>query len=225
MDLRNLKADEIQEILAAHLRWLRGESGVARANLSDADLSDANLSGANLSGANLSGANLRGANLRYANLRRANLSGADLSDVDLSHANLSGADLRGEQIAAIPFAHCPEEGAFVAFKRVLDSRVGADLVTLKLEIPADAQRTSSLVGRKCRASHVRVLEALGAPEGATEFRSMCCGDHPPLLYRVGEVVTAGKYDPNPRVECSGGVHFFITRREADDFMGARVVHH
>ena len=32
---------------------------------------------------------------------------------------------------------------------------------LKLEIPADAQRTSSLVGRKCRASAAVVLEAFG----------------------------------------------------------------
>lgn len=56
--------EKINEILAAHKKWLKGESDGTRANLS---------------GAHLSGADLRSANLSYANLSRANLSGADLS--------------------------------------------------------------------------------------------------------------------------------------------------
>ena len=74
---------DIQNILALHLLYLKGESGGHRANLSGANLYRANLSGANLSGANLSGADLSGANLFGANLSRA----------DLSRANLSGANL------------------------------------------------------------------------------------------------------------------------------------
>ena len=98
----------IKEILDKHKKWLNGEAGGERANLSEADLSRANLSGADLRGANLSeadlsgadlswadlsGADLRGANLSRANLRGANLSRADLSGADLSRANLSEADL------------------------------------------------------------------------------------------------------------------------------------
>ena len=59
---------QLQAILTAHVKWLRGEAGGSRADLSDADLSDANLSDANLSRADLRGADLRGANLRGANL-------------------------------------------------------------------------------------------------------------------------------------------------------------
>ena len=44
---------ELLEILERHRKWLAGEAGVQRADLSDADLCGANLSGANLSGANL----------------------------------------------------------------------------------------------------------------------------------------------------------------------------
>ena len=86
--------EKLNEILAAHMKWLNNELGGGRADLSGADLR-----GANLRCANLSGANLRGANLRCANLSGANLSGADLSCADLSRANLSGADLRGANLS------------------------------------------------------------------------------------------------------------------------------
>ena len=86
--------EELQEILKKHKKWLAGEDGGVRADLSGADLFGANLSGADLSGADLFGANLRDANLRGADLRRANLSGADLRRANLRGADLRGADLR-----------------------------------------------------------------------------------------------------------------------------------
>lgn len=43
--------DALKKILEAHKKWLNGEEGGERANLSDADLSYADLSCANLSGA------------------------------------------------------------------------------------------------------------------------------------------------------------------------------
>ncbi len=63
--------ERIKEILDAHAKWLRGEDGGRRADLSRADLSDADLSGANLREANLRGANLSGTYLREANLNDA----------------------------------------------------------------------------------------------------------------------------------------------------------
>ena len=93
-----ITSEELQLILANHLKWIDGEAGGARANLSEADLSGADLRGANLRGANLSeadlsitclfnadlfDADLRGANLRGANLRGANLRGALLSSTDI----------------------------------------------------------------------------------------------------------------------------------------------
>ena len=96
--MKTYTAAELAEIIESHGKWLRGEKGGSRADLSSADLSGADLSGADLSGANLcradlSGANLSGANLYRANLCRANLCRADLSGANLSSANLSSADL------------------------------------------------------------------------------------------------------------------------------------
>ena len=88
MDKQELKA-----ILGKHLKWLRGEDGGERADLSGANLSRADLSGANLFEANLSGANLFRANLSRADLFEANLFEANLSGANLSGANLSRADL------------------------------------------------------------------------------------------------------------------------------------
>ena len=61
--LKAITQAELKIKLDLHLKWLHGETGGERANLSYA-----NLSSANLSSANLSSANLRYANLRYADL-------------------------------------------------------------------------------------------------------------------------------------------------------------
>ena len=82
---------ELQEIIAAHGRWLKDEPGGNRADLRGADLYRANLYGADLGGANLYG----------ADLGDANLGGANLYGADLSGANLGGADLRGAKILQI----------------------------------------------------------------------------------------------------------------------------
>lgn len=53
----------LNEIITSHSKWLLGEDGGERADLSNANLCGSNLSGTDLRGANLSGANLCGANL------------------------------------------------------------------------------------------------------------------------------------------------------------------
>ena len=102
---------ELKNILDKHLKWLRGENGGKRANLSGANLSRADLFGANLSGANLSGADLFGANLSGADLSRADLSGADLFGADLSGANLSRANLSGANLSGANLSGANLSGA------------------------------------------------------------------------------------------------------------------
>jgi hypothetical protein len=204
--------EELKAIIALHHKWLVGEGGV-RASLSEANLSRANLSRANLSSADLSWADLSGANLSEANLSRANLSEANLSRANLSWANLYGANLSRANLygaylsrvnlygAYLPhFQICPEEGDFVAWKAVRGKEV------IKLLVPKEAKRTSSLVGRKCRAEFVVVLEGQGVSlhDGVTK-------------YEPGMKVFPDKYDPDIRVECTSGIHFFMTKREAEGY--------
>jgi hypothetical protein len=217
-------------IIDAHAKWRRGQYGGSRADLSGANLSRADLSGANLSRADLSsanlsradlsGANLSGADLSRADLSGANLSGADLSGADLSRADLSRADLYGANGLADakgldPLSFGPvtlPDGSFRAYK--LGRGPGGARVVVTLEIPEDAQRVAPLVGRKCRASKAKVL-ALSVGDAAESWHQQ--DGRPVVTYRVGETVEADKYDPSPFVECSGGIHFLISRREAEEY--------
>jgi hypothetical protein len=162
-----------------------------------ADLSGANLSGANLYGANLSGANLSGANLRRANLRRADLYGANLSG-----ANLSGAKNIPEELSA-RLTIVPEEGDYTAWKKCNGG------VLVKLLIPAEARR-SNATGRKCRAEFAKVLQVLGADVGVSMHDQK-------TEYRVGETVRCDTWGEDRWQECAGGIHHFITRKEALDY--------
>jgi hypothetical protein len=193
-------------------------ANLSRANLSRANLSGAYLYGADLSRADLSGANLYGAylsraNLSGANLSRANLSGADLSGANLSGADLSGADLSGaylygadlEKAVIFTGASPPEEGNFVAFKKV----VGA---VLKLEIIGP--RTGSYLGRKCRAQSARVIEVVSGNAEVKEWASM---HDSAFKYRLGETVEVKDWDGDPRNECTRGIHFFMTKKEAEEY--------
>ena len=167
------------------------------ANLHGADLSDANLRGANLSGANLSGADLYGADLRCADLRGANLSGADLYGANLRGADLSCANLCGakglEQFCILA------AGELVGYKKLANGTIAV------LRIPADAKRVNAYTSRKCRAEFAYVTEGNGSAK------------HDGTPYAEGTRIAPDGYDPDPRVECSHGIHFFITRAEAEAY--------
>jgi hypothetical protein len=45
----------------------------------------------------------------------------------------------------------------------------------------------------------------------------CWNDSYNLVYTVGEIALPDKYDDDIRVECSSGIHFFITEKEAREF--------
>ena len=156
-------------------------------------------------GADLSGADLSGANLRSANLRSADLSGADLSGANLRGANLIGADLIGAKGAEYTIAKTRilPEGDLIGWKKCDGG------VIVRLRIPVDAPRSHAF-GRKCRAAYVDVLDVYGAEVGISQHDGT-------TEYRVGQRVACDKWDDNWHEECSGGIHFFITRIEAENY--------
>ena len=161
----------------------------------------------NLSGANLDGANLDGANLDGANLHGANLDGADLSGANLSRANLDGANLDGAKNIPAKITSTttitPTSGQFIAWKSCQNG------VLVKLMVGKNAKR-SNATGRKCRAEYVKVLEVIGAEFGISKHDNR-------TEYRVGKIVRCGKWESNRWVECGGGIHFFLTREEAEGY--------
>ena len=190
---------ELNEILRNHKHWI----------LEDVDGWEKMR--ANLLEANLCGADLHGADLSRADLHGADLRGAKLSKADLSRADLRGADLRGA--SNIPFVSmiCPDTGTFFAWKK-------ADGYIVKLEIPADARR-SSATGRKCRCDKAKVIEIQELDGSPSELTEVASGYDRNFVYRVGEIAEEPKYDENRWKECAPGIHFFINRQEAVDYSG------
>ena len=138
-----------------------------------------------------------------ANLRDADLRGADLSGANLRHANLSGA--KASHTTAGYWLTCPEIGEFTAYKIC---RHGV-IVTLK--IPEDAKRSSATT-RKCRASKAIVVDIEGNDGKLKEAVSNHDWE---FVYRVGETVEVVDYDENRWNECSRGIHFFMSKQEAE----------
>ena len=151
---------------------------------------------ANLRDADLQGADLQGADLRDANLQGADLRGANLQGADLRGANLQGADLRG---ANLPHFQIPG-GRLVVYKKVASKIV-------RLEIPAKAKRTACPTGRKCRAEYAKVVDIEGGESVETKG----------LRYTKGDTVYPDSYNDDIRVECTNGIHFFLTREEAEEW--------
>ena len=221
-------AEMLVNVLALHSLWLRAAVGGSRADLSGADLSGADLSGANLYGANLYGANLYGANLygadlsgadlSGANLYGANLYGADLNGADLYGANLNGANLYGADLNGADLYGAdlngrrivPETGAFDAYKKLATGAIA------HLQIPADAARVGGLVGRKCRAEYAYVV-SITARDGTPIAGEVPSSHDSAFMYRAGWYVRPNAWNADERVECASGIHFFITRAEAEAY--------
>ena len=176
-------------------------ASLSGANLSGADLSYANLSCADLNHANLSGADLSGATLIGATLIGATLIGANLSSADLTGA------IKGANTVLPHYRIAPEVGSFIAFKKLRNNIVAT------LEIPAEAERTSSLISRKCRAEFAKVV-ALSSDAVVGYAKHQSPGAFP---YRVGEIVRPDSFNDDIRLECTNGIHFFMTRREAEEY--------
>jgi len=182
---------QINQILEDHQAWLKDNTKGKRANLYRANLEGANLEGADLQGANLQGAYLGGANLRMA----------DLQDADLEGAKLRGADLRGAKLP--DFLIVPVEGEFYGYKKLSNRKI------VKLKIPADAQRINAIGSRKCRASYAIPVEDCGENKGGC-FWKLEEG------YKQDVPVYPDSYNDDIRVECTHGIHFFMTREEAEN---------
>ena len=217
----------LAEVLERHKHWLDEDCEGwedMRANLRGADLSHANLSHAVMNHAVLSHADMNHAVLSYADLRGADLSYADLSYADLSYAvmadaDMARADMQGaKNVPHIPFA-CPSDGAFIGWKkcRLHGKENGAAIV--KLLIPEDARRLSA-TGRKCRCDKAVVLEVQdmeGNVLDASAYSTYIDALH--FKYKAGETVTPEKpFDGDRWNECSTGIHFFINREEAVDYV-------
>ena len=182
------------------------EANLNKANLNEADLCEANLCEADLRGANLIRANLCGANLCGANLCGANLIRADLNEADLSGANLCGANLYGANL-------CGVKGSLYRKGKILTEDIIGykkckNDVIITLEIPRGAI-VFSINGDKCRTNKAKVIAIDGSDRAFAIIRYMS--------YYIGDEFNIYDFDCQYNEECAKGIHFFMTREEAESY--------
>ena len=128
---------------------------------------------------------------------------------DLRYADLRYADLRSAKNAEFAIAQTiiTPDGDLIGWKKCRHNRI------VQLRIPADAAR-SNASSRKCRAAAAEVLaifDDAGNPVDTAESRH-----DERFVYRVGETVTPDEpFDPDRWNECASGLHFYLTRVEAE----------
>ena len=198
-------------------------------NLENYDLSDMNFSHSNFINVNLSNTNFYASELVNVllddcNLQRTNLKNTNLERASLRRANLTYADIRGAKLYAAVLEnaildniifddktenfriHCPEQGAFIAYKKGLNNLI------IKLLVPSDAKRVSSTMNC-CRCDKAKVLEIKNF-EGSKFFDEAWSTVAENFCYKLGEWVYAENFNEDRWYDSTGGIHFWMTEEEA-----------
>jgi hypothetical protein len=106
-------------------------------------------------------------------------------------------------VSAVARTIITAEGDLIGWKKLKNNAIA------RLKIPAEAKR-SNATGRKCRAEFAVVLEIIGAEFGVSQHDGK-------TMYKVGEVVYPDSFCEDRFNECAPGIHFFLTRIEAEEY--------
>lgn len=123
---------------------------------------------------------------------------------------------------------CPEEGEFIGWKKVIIRNAFSPLDWLedpkpdeaylvKLKIPADAKRSSAMISRKCRCEFADVLDIINLKTGEHVNRVKSNRSRDAIWYKVGKRSHPDSFDENRWKVCTHGIHFFMNRREAEEY--------
>jgi len=201
------------------------EANLYAADLSNADLRKADLNNADLRKADLNKAELNNVDLSYADLKYANLSGASLIDADLTAADLCGADLRGVDLSGVDLMEanlcsCNLEdsiGPLIEYRKgkiltedIIGYKKCKDNVIVTLKIPRGAT-VFSINGCKCRTNKAKVIDIDGS------CRDIAISDYKYMSYYIGDEITVYNFNCQYNIECAEGIHFFMTREEAERY--------
>lgn len=111
------------------------------------------------------------------------------------------------------------EGDLIGYKKIrhfTPKKETSSRAIVKLFIPKHAKRVSGW-NRKCRASEAKVIYIQDIKTGKFIKEGFSSHDND-FIYKVGEVIKPQiKFDPDPWIECTSGIHFFITRKEAEQY--------
>ena len=137
---------------------------------------------------------MTGSNISGANLYAAILEFAKLDDV------ISDENTKWFRLA------CPEEGAFLGYKKCCDDRL------VQLLIPADAKRSSATMA-SCRCNKAKVLTIKSFDYKKVYDEAWSLVDEN-FVYRTGEWVEVKDFNEDRWQDSTRGIHFWMTRKQA-----------
>ncbi|MET0017240.1 DUF5758 domain-containing protein [Oscillibacter sp.] len=177
-------------------------------------LEKADFSGCKLKNAWFEDSPLRGAILQDADMSSCMLRKADMRECDIRGANLFSAVLEKAKLDGIISdertrhfrLHCPEKGAFLAYKKCCYDRI------VELLVPADAKRSSATMNTcRCSKAKVLVIKSVDCSEYYEEAWSIVNEN---FVYRTGEWVEEPAFDEDRWNDSTRGIHIWMSREEA-----------
>ena len=134
------------------------------------------------------------ADLHNADMHNADLHGTDMNGVNMSYANMHCIDRLRKGIKL--------SEPIIGWKKCKNN------VLVKLEIPRGAI-VFSINNKKCRTDRAKVLEIIGADRAYSNNKF--------FSYYVGYIIEVFNFNCEYNVECAEGIHFFRTRKEAEEY--------
>lgn len=177
------------------------------ANFEGADLTDAIFQNCDLTEATMCNAKCVGTHFVYTKFNDTEMSGADFYNAVFFKSDPDMGIYTWNTRGLVPV--CPTEGEFIAWKIAYEC-------IIKLRIPADARRSSG-TNRKCRCDKAEVLSINRIWDG-TPVDAVCSDYDPKFIYRVGCMVEEPEFSTDRWNICAPGIHFFMSRREAESYV-------
>ncbi len=174
------------------------------ADMSHGSVKNALFDHCSLRGVNFEQSKLISAAMRYNDMTGANIKGADMFAAVLEYAKLD--DIIFDDDTKFFKLYCPEEGAFLGYKKCFNNRL------VQLLIPADAKRTSATMN-SCRCSKAKVL-TIKSFDYQEEFDEAWSLVDENFVYRKGQWVEVLDFNEDRWQDSTTGIHFWMTRAEA-----------
>ena len=139
---------------------------------------------------------------------RANLSRATLNNTNIDEAYLEACILYNTHIDNATGSLLEYRRGKILTESIIGYKKCQNNVIVTLEIPKDAI-VFSINGDKCRTNKAKVIAIDGADRAFSKFCRM--------TYYVGDEFNIKDFNCEYNRECANGIHFFMTREEAEAY--------
>ena len=203
---------------------------LSHASIHGVDLSYANLDYATCNFTEISHSSLRGATAQHTSFRHTLFNSVDFDNVKINYTDFVYSAFRQSYItptgianfSCATFNQCAMTfaGSLNSCGMIIDTPIrgykkcgtnGNSPTIVTLEIPRGAI-VFSINGSKCRTNKAIVLSIDG--DGIDKAYSFYDEE---FVYRVGDELVIDDFDLRYNVECGAGIHFFLTKKEAENY--------